>query len=137
MDRSTYRIAVHPHACGERFSPIWTGSADSGSSPRLWGTAADSPDYKKQSLVTFVESSIKIDGVAYDEDAYNVKDLELAINYPDATTQGSEPYMWLKEVSPVTGTRYHFVMGTKCTITSAHDDVIKYSSEFSVLNTVK
>ena len=100
-------------------------------------TTADSPDYKKQSLVTFVESSIKIDGVAYDEDAYNVKDLELAINYPDATTQGSEPYMWLKEVSPVTGTRYYFVMGTKCTITSAHDDVIKYSSEFSVLNTVK
>lgn len=100
-------------------------------------TTSDSPDYKKQSLVTFVESTLKIDGVAYDEDSYNIPELELAINYPDATTQGGEPYMWIKEVNPVFGTRYHFCMGTKCTITSSHDDVIKYSAEWSVLNTVK
>lgn len=100
-------------------------------------TTSDSPNYKKQSLVTFVESTVKIDGVAYDDDALNIPDLELAINYPDLTTQGGEPYMWIKEVSPVTGTRYHFCMGTKCTITSSHDDVIKYSAEFTVMNTVK
>ena len=100
-------------------------------------TTSDSPNYKKQSLVTFVESTLKIDGVAYDTDAYNIPELELAINYPDATTQGGEPYMWIKEVNPVFGTRYHFCMGTKCTITSSHDDVIKYSAEFSVMNTVK
>lgn len=100
-------------------------------------TTSDSHDYKKQSLVTFVESTLKIDGVAYDEDSYNIPKLEAAINYPDATYQRGEPYMWIKEVNPVFGTRYHFCLGTKCTITSSFDDVIKYSAEFSVLNTVK
>ncbi len=31
-------IAVHPHACGEHFTPHTTNHAHCGSSPRMWGT---------------------------------------------------------------------------------------------------
>lgn len=119
----------------------YIGATRSKENASTWTTAdattSDSPNHKQQSLVTFNETTLSISGVAYDDDAYNVTDLESAINFPDATTQGGEPYFWVKEVSPVFGTRYHFCMGTSCTITSAHDDTIQYSTEFSVLNTVK
>lgn len=99
-------------------------------------TTADSPDYTKESIVTFKEETYKADGVARDEEIYNVKKLRKAIRKPDAVSQGGEPYFWLKVVDPVFGTEYLFVQGTKCTITSAHDDAIKFSVEFAVMNSV-
>ena len=30
--------SVHPHACGEQFSPYYPGRRTCGSSPRMWGT---------------------------------------------------------------------------------------------------
>ena len=34
------RISVHPHGCGEHLRPVLPGNANSGSSPRVWGTCS-------------------------------------------------------------------------------------------------
>ena len=116
------------------------GAARGKENDSSWTTAdathSDSPDYKKQSLVTFVENTIKIDGVFIDDGTANLLALENAVNYPDKTSQGGEPYMFIKEVSPITGTRYFFCMGTKFTVTASFDDVQKWSMEASVLNRI-
>ena len=116
------------------------GAARGKENDSSWTTAdathSDSPDFKKQSLVTFNENTIKIDGVFIDDGTANLVDLENAVNYPDATSQGGEPYLFIKEVSPITGTRYFFCMGTKFTVTASFDDVQKWSMEASVLNRI-
>ena len=118
----------------------YIGAARGKENDSSWTTAdathSDSPDFKKQSLVTFNESTIKVDGVFIDDGSANLVNLENAINYPDKTTQGGEPYMFIKEVHPVTGTRYFFCMGTKFTVTSSYDDTVKWSAEWTVLNRI-
>ena len=36
-----FKTSVHPHACGEHYSPSATPSIRAGSSPRMWGTHQD------------------------------------------------------------------------------------------------
>jgi len=99
-------------------------------------TTSDSPDYTKESIVAFKEETYKADGVARNDEVFNAKLLRTSIRKPDSVLQGGEPYFWLKVVDPVFGTSYLFTLGTKFTVTSAHDDAIKFSVEFAVMNSV-
>ena len=68
-------------------------------------TTSDSPQYNQQSIVTFKEKTLSVDGIAYDDAAYNLKDLGKAIDFPDPVDQGGEPYLWIKYETPLEGTR--------------------------------
>lgn len=63
-------------------------------------TTSDSPQYNQQAIVLFKEKTLTVDGIAYDDAAFNLKALGSAIEFPDAIAQGGEPYMWLKYETP-------------------------------------
>ena len=106
-----------------------------------WSTAdvttASSPQYNKQSIVTFKEKSLKVDGLAYDDAAYNLDQLGEAIEFPDATAQGGEPYMWIKYETLLEGTRYLFGLAKNWERGEPYDGGGTYSFEFEVQNELK
>ena len=106
-----------------------------------WSTAdvttSTSPQYNKQSLVTFKEKTLKIDGIAYDDAAFNLSALGDAIEFPDATAQNGEPYMWIKYSTPLEGTRYLFGIGKSWERGEPYDGGTTYSFEFEIQNELK
>ncbi len=42
--RGEVKSTVHPHGCGEQFSPFYLKVFENGSSPRVWGTDIGEPD---------------------------------------------------------------------------------------------
>ena len=106
-----------------------------------WSTAdvttSDSPQYNKQSIVTFKEKSLKVDGLAYDDAAYNLAALGDAIDFPDPTAQNGEPYMWIKYSTPLAGNRYLFGIGKSWERGEPYDGGTTYSFEFEIQNELK
>ena len=100
-------------------------------------TTSDSPQYNKQSLVTFKAKTLSVDGLAYDDAAFNLDALGDAIEFPDPTTQGGEPYMWIKYETLLEGTRYLFGMATSWERGEPYDGGGTYSFEFEVQNELK
>ena len=103
-----------------------------------WSTAdvttADSPQYNQQSIVTFKEKTLSVDGIAYDDAAFNLKALGSAIEFPDAIAQGGEPYMWLKYETLLEGTRYLFGIATSWERGEPYDNGGTFSFEVTVMN---
>ena len=101
-------------------------------------TADKSADHIKSSIVTFREDTLKVEGIAYDDAIYNQEALRDAILYPDATTQGGEPYMWIKLQHAAYGTEYFPVIGTSWEDGNPYDGGITFSAEFkSVVKRIK
>lgn len=97
-------------------------------------TTSDSKQYRKQSIVTFKESGLSVDGIAYDDAEYNLLALSKAIKFPDAITQGGEPYMWVKYETHLEGTVYKFGIATSWERGEPYDGGGTYSFELSVMN---
>jgi len=97
-------------------------------------TTSDSPQYNQQSIVTFKEKTLSVDGIAYDDAAYNLKDLGRAIDFPDPVDQGGEPYLWIKYETPLEGTRYIFGLATSWERGEPYDNGGTYSFEFMIMN---
>lgn len=62
-------------------------------------TADMSPDFTKQSLVTFKQVSATINGVSYDDAIHNQLTLKAHIANPPSTT-GYQPKVWLRFTYP-------------------------------------
>nr|DAR54144.1 MAG TPA: major tail protein [Caudoviricetes sp.] len=90
-------------------------------------TADKSADYTKESMVTYKSVSFSGDGVSRTEGIHNQKVLKRHVITPDKTT-GSQPYVWLKIVSPVDVTEGPFLC-TSFKEEDPHDDVSTWSIE--------
>ncbi|EHZ0689063.1 phage tail tube protein [Escherichia coli] len=92
-------------------------------------TADKSADYTKESLVTYKNISFSGDGVSRTEEIYNQKVLKRHVINPGEAT-GSQPYVWLKIVSPVDVTEGPFLC-TSFKEEDPHDDASTWSIECS------
>ena len=92
-----------------------------------WETADKSADYTKESMVTYKSVSFSGDGVSRTEEIHNQKALKRHVITPGETT-GSQPYVWLKIVSPVDVTEGPFLC-TSFKEEDPHDDVSTWSIE--------
>lgn len=90
-------------------------------------TADKSADYTKESMVTYKSVSFSGDGVSRTEEIHNQKVLKRHVITPGKTT-GSQPYVWLKIVSPVDVTEGPFLC-TSFKEEDPHDDVSTWSIE--------
>lgn len=90
-------------------------------------TADKSADYTKESMVTYKSVSFSGDGVSRTEEIHNQKALKRHVITPGKTT-GSQPYVWLKIVSPVDVTEGPFLC-TSFKEEDPHDDVSTWSIE--------
>ncbi|ULG01319.1 hypothetical protein phiA005_0066 [Aeromonas phage phiA005] len=100
-------------------------------------TSSDSPQFNKEYLVTFKENTLSIDGIYILDAAGNLDALEDAIVFPDATNQGSQPFMWLKFEHPQQVTRYLFGIATSFERGEAYDGAATYSLEFQIMKELK
>ncbi len=90
-------------------------------------TADKSADYTKESMVTYKSVSFSGDGVSRTEEIHNQKALKRHVITPGEAT-GSQPYVWLKIVSPVDVTEGPFLC-TSFKEEDPHDDVSTWSIE--------
>lgn len=90
-------------------------------------TADKSADYTKESMVTYKSVSFSGDGVSRTEEIHNQKALKRHVITPGETTR-SQPYVWLKIVSPVDVTEGPFLC-TSFKEEDPHDDVSTWSIE--------
>lgn len=100
-------------------------------------TNCDSPQFNKESIVTFKENTLSVDGIYILDAAGNLDKLEDAIVFPDATNQDSLPYMWLKFEHPQLVTRYLFGLATSFERGEAYDGAATYSLEFNIMKELK
>lgn len=100
-------------------------------------TNCDSPQFNKESIVTFKENTLSVDGIYILDVTGNLDKLEDAIVFPDATNQDSQPYMWLKFEHPQLTTRYLFGMATNFERGEPYDGGATYSFEFNIMKELK
>ena len=100
-------------------------------------TNCDSPQFNKESIVTFKENTLSVDGIYILDTSGNLDKLEDAIVFPSATTQNSQPYMWLKFEHPDLVTSYLFGLATSFERGEAYDGAATYSLEFSIMKELK